>query len=234
MDTIATLEQLAESTGGLLISHTNDVRAGIARAVGDLRGYYEVAYSPAEPRVRRPLPQDRAQGDPPGRQRADPQRLLRDAARARARRRSRTRCSCSRPCASPDPPHDLPVRTPRVPLRPGGGRPALHGGPRAAARRDPVRAGQGPLLRARPLLVHGRAADALGRRRREVQPGRAALAAAQAPRRPEAGQRRLHALLHAARGALPPRDRGDRPAVGAHERRPEPAERAPGALAVRR
>jgi len=47
MDSIGTLGQLAESTGGLLISHTNDVRAGIARAVGDLRGYYEVAYSPA-------------------------------------------------------------------------------------------------------------------------------------------------------------------------------------------
>jgi VWFA-related protein len=47
MDTIGTLEQLAESTGGLLISHTNDVRSGIARAVGDLRGYYEVAYSPS-------------------------------------------------------------------------------------------------------------------------------------------------------------------------------------------
>jgi len=47
MDTTSTLEQLAESTGGLLISHTNDVRSGIVRAVGDLRGYYEVAYSPA-------------------------------------------------------------------------------------------------------------------------------------------------------------------------------------------
>jgi VWFA-related protein len=46
MDTVATLGQLAESTGGMLISRTNDVRAGIARAVGDLRGYYEVAYSP--------------------------------------------------------------------------------------------------------------------------------------------------------------------------------------------
>jgi len=46
MDTIATLEQLAESTGGTLIARTNDVRAGIARAVGDLRGYYEIAYSP--------------------------------------------------------------------------------------------------------------------------------------------------------------------------------------------
>ena len=47
MNTNATLEQLAESTGGLMISRTNDVRSGIARAVGDLRGYYEVAYSPA-------------------------------------------------------------------------------------------------------------------------------------------------------------------------------------------
>ena len=47
MDTIATLGQLAESTGGLLIAHSNDVRAGIKRAVGDLRGYYEIAYSPA-------------------------------------------------------------------------------------------------------------------------------------------------------------------------------------------
>lgn len=29
-----------------MISRTNDVRAGITRAVGDLRGYYEIAYSP--------------------------------------------------------------------------------------------------------------------------------------------------------------------------------------------
>ena len=29
---------------------------GIARAVGDLRGYYEIAYSPVEPRVRRQVP----------------------------------------------------------------------------------------------------------------------------------------------------------------------------------
>jgi len=46
MDTVATLGQLAESTGGMLISGTNDLHAGIARAVGDLRGYYEIAYSP--------------------------------------------------------------------------------------------------------------------------------------------------------------------------------------------
>jgi hypothetical protein len=47
MDTVATLGQLAESTGGMLISRTNDVRTGITRAVGDLRGYYEIAYSPS-------------------------------------------------------------------------------------------------------------------------------------------------------------------------------------------
>jgi VWFA-related protein len=46
MDTVGTLRQLAESTGGLLITNTNDVRRGVAQAVGDLRGYYEVAYSP--------------------------------------------------------------------------------------------------------------------------------------------------------------------------------------------
>ena len=46
MDPIGTLGDLAGSTGGLLIANNNDVRAGIARAVGDLRGYYEVAYSP--------------------------------------------------------------------------------------------------------------------------------------------------------------------------------------------
>ena len=47
MDTIGTLQQLAESTGGTLITNTNDVRRGLTQAVGDLRGYYEVAYAPA-------------------------------------------------------------------------------------------------------------------------------------------------------------------------------------------
>jgi VWFA-related protein len=47
MDPVATLGDLASSTGGLLIANTNDVRAGVARAVGDLRGYYELAYSPS-------------------------------------------------------------------------------------------------------------------------------------------------------------------------------------------
>ena len=46
MDSVATLRQLAESTGGMLIGNSNDVRKGVAQAVGDLRGYYEIAYSP--------------------------------------------------------------------------------------------------------------------------------------------------------------------------------------------
>ncbi|HXY39826.1 MAG TPA: VWA domain-containing protein [Vicinamibacteria bacterium] len=47
MDPIGNLQDLAGGTGGMLIGNTNDVRAGIAHAVGDLRGYYEVAYSPS-------------------------------------------------------------------------------------------------------------------------------------------------------------------------------------------
>jgi len=46
MDSVSTLRQLAESTGGMLIGNSNDVRKGVAQAVGDLRGYYEIAYSP--------------------------------------------------------------------------------------------------------------------------------------------------------------------------------------------
>jgi len=46
MDTQGALADLALGTGGLLIANSNDVRKGIERAVGDLRGYYEVAYEP--------------------------------------------------------------------------------------------------------------------------------------------------------------------------------------------
>jgi len=45
-NTQATLADLAESTGGALIGNSNDLRKGIARAVGDLSGYYEAAYTP--------------------------------------------------------------------------------------------------------------------------------------------------------------------------------------------
>lgn len=47
MDTQGAMADLALGTGGLLIANSNDVRKGIERAVGDLQGYYEVAYEPA-------------------------------------------------------------------------------------------------------------------------------------------------------------------------------------------
>jgi len=46
MDLQGVLRDLATSTGGALIANSNDVRRGIERAVGDLRGYYEVVYAP--------------------------------------------------------------------------------------------------------------------------------------------------------------------------------------------
>jgi VWFA-related protein len=46
MDLQGVLRDLASSTGGALIANSNDVRRGIERAVGDLRGYYEVVYAP--------------------------------------------------------------------------------------------------------------------------------------------------------------------------------------------
>jgi VWFA-related protein len=46
MDVQGALADLAESTGGLLIANTNDMRQSLSRTVGDLAGYYEVAYTP--------------------------------------------------------------------------------------------------------------------------------------------------------------------------------------------
>src|SRR6266545_944415 len=45
-DVQGALADLAASTGGLLIANTNDMRTSLARAVGDLAGYYELAYTP--------------------------------------------------------------------------------------------------------------------------------------------------------------------------------------------
>ena len=46
MDVQGALADLAEGTGGLLIANTNDMRQSLSRTVGDLAGYYEVAYTP--------------------------------------------------------------------------------------------------------------------------------------------------------------------------------------------
>ena len=46
MDVQGALADLASGTGGALIANTNDVTRGIERAIGDLRGYYELVYAP--------------------------------------------------------------------------------------------------------------------------------------------------------------------------------------------
>ncbi len=40
------LGALSESTGGRLIANSNDVRAGLGRAIADTSGYYEITYDP--------------------------------------------------------------------------------------------------------------------------------------------------------------------------------------------
>ena len=46
MDVQGTLTDLAHGTGGTLIADTNRIAPGIERAVGDMRGYYELVYAP--------------------------------------------------------------------------------------------------------------------------------------------------------------------------------------------
>ena len=45
------LSDLAESTGGFLVAETNDLRRGLERVVSDLRAYYEVGYTPPNPKA---------------------------------------------------------------------------------------------------------------------------------------------------------------------------------------
>jgi VWFA-related protein len=45
------LRDLAESTGGLLVAETNDLRPGLERVVADLRTYYEIGYTPPNPKA---------------------------------------------------------------------------------------------------------------------------------------------------------------------------------------
>ena len=49
MDVQGALTDLAHGTGGTLIADTNSVGPAIERAVGDMRGYYELVYAPTNP-----------------------------------------------------------------------------------------------------------------------------------------------------------------------------------------
>jgi VWFA-related protein len=49
LNTQANLRDLAEATGGFLVTDTNDLGSGLERIGADLRGYYELAYYPFNP-----------------------------------------------------------------------------------------------------------------------------------------------------------------------------------------
>ena len=165
------------------------------------------------------------------------------AASARSRSRSRGPASPSRPAAATSrcPPGEGTVTFPyevraaegaarrRAAARPADPRrAAFRFGPEAGGQRYTVvlelpldaiqfEKDKDPAVRARPLLLHGRCCGRPGAAVAEkFSQDAPALAAAQPARRAEAGQRRLHALVHAARGPLPPRDGGDGPADGPH------------------
>ena len=48
-DVVDTLQQLSNSTGGFLVTQTNDFGRPLARIAEDVRGYYEAAYIPSAP-----------------------------------------------------------------------------------------------------------------------------------------------------------------------------------------
>jgi len=48
-DVVDTLQQLSSSTGGFLVTQTNDFGRPLARIAEDLRGYYEAGYTPSQP-----------------------------------------------------------------------------------------------------------------------------------------------------------------------------------------
>ena len=138
MDTIATLGQLAESTGGMLISHTNDVRAGIARAVGDLRGYYEVAYSPSNRAFDGRFRKITLKVTPARRRGPDAQRLLRHAP-GRGHGHLPLRGPAARGHALDRSPRASSRSTPARSASGGSRRPALHPRPGAPAQQHQAR-----------------------------------------------------------------------------------------------
>ena len=50
MNSQATIEDLAKSTGGFLIAESNDLERGFRRLGEDIRDYYEVAYTSTDDR----------------------------------------------------------------------------------------------------------------------------------------------------------------------------------------
>ncbi len=129
------LSDLAEGTGGFLVANANDFGKAVDRLAADIRGYYEIQYSPAAGQLRRRLPADQPQGRPQGRRPPVPPRLLRPAPQRPDR-------PAVRDAALPGPLG--PDASPR--LRPPGGGAPLR--PRARGHRDRRRR-RGPARRGR-------------------------------------------------------------------------------------
>ena len=111
-DVVDTLQQLSNSTGGFLVTQTNDFGRPLARIAEDIRGYYEAGYTPRPPR--RP-------GSSGGSRCASRARTCassRAAATTRRRRPRRSRSPRSPPCPRRSLPQRLRAAQPGVPFRP--------------------------------------------------------------------------------------------------------------------
>ena len=88
------LGALSESTGGRLIANSNDVRAGLDRAIDDTSGYYEVTYDPQLAAFDGCVPAHRVKVKRPGVERPGRARATSRCRRARAPSTSRGSCRC--------------------------------------------------------------------------------------------------------------------------------------------
>ncbi len=121
---------------------------------------------------------------PPGRRRADPERLLRHAPGRGQRPPSPTRCTLLEAMRAADPPHDLPIRARAFRFGHEDGRAS---GTRwcwsCRSRPSDFEPDKDPSVERAHFSFMGVLRSARGAGGREVQPGRAAVAAAQAARR---------------------------------------------------
>ena len=96
-DTQGTLQMLAEETGGFLVANSNNLAERLERVSSDLDAYYEIAYTPVDHDLRRPVPQGRGEGRSGAASTCSRAAATSRCRRPTARRCCHTRCRCSRP-----------------------------------------------------------------------------------------------------------------------------------------
>ena len=212
MDVQGALTDLAHGTGGTLIADTNRVGPAIERAVGDMRGYYELVYAPTNPAYDGSFREIDVKVSRSGRAGAVPQRLLRPAPGG-GHRQLRLRGGPAAVAAALSPAHRLRPARDALPLRTRAGRCTAHPGPGGAPVRAHVRGRRAGRERPCPPLVPGSAPGAHRAGGREVRRGLAGVPAPAAARRPPAGQRDLPPLLCPRPGPVHPGDGGGGPTL---------------------